>query len=94
MTVECVERNHLLLSKQVSTPTLSRQPRLQRQPRGIPAVEELQTLPAGRAHPPPVSHERYPDVALDEGDWHACNSARGQASVVVGNRDGTGAYEV
>jgi len=47
----------LLLSQHVSPLTLSRQPRLQRQPGGIPAVEELQTLPRGRAHPPPASHE-------------------------------------
>jgi hypothetical protein len=52
--------NRLPLAQYVSAPTLSRQPRLQRQPGGIPAVEELQTLPPGRAHPSPTSHKGIP----------------------------------
>ena len=33
-------------------------------PGGIPAVEELQTLPRGRAHAPPASHE---GISREEG---------------------------
>ena len=64
MTAESGGGVALRLSQHVTSLTLFREPRLERQPCGISAGEELQTLSPGRADPPPASYER---IAGEEG---------------------------